>query len=241
MTMRTRLFAQRGRIATYAMKSAKLVAAVFLSAIGAFAQSDMPTFKINTASALVWEIGSPENSSFSTIWDPLTGREIHRLSSSGVEVSSIVGYERISTSKVGSLLNYTTTVANNTDSEVTVQYGGASVDGLAALPLWVALTSKDFGKRDRKEIWELSKMQCFKSGFSSKQNYFSAHELSRSFTIRPRTAMTISSVTMDPRHSALLCSLDGCHITGTIRYYISVNRQDYVFVWPGRSVVYCGE
>src|SRR5579864_7274246 len=100
------------------MKSAKLATTVLLYAIGTVAQDDIPTFKVNTAIALVWEIGSPKNSSFSTIWDPLTGREIHRLSSSGVEVSSILGYERISTSKVGSLLNYTTTVANNTDSEV---------------------------------------------------------------------------------------------------------------------------
>jgi hypothetical protein len=223
------------------MKSAKLATTVLLYAIGTVAQNDIPTFKVNTASALVWEIGSPKNSSFSTIWDPLTGREIHRLSSSGVEVSSILGYERISTSKVGSLLNYTTTVANNTDSEVIVQYGGASVDGLAASPLWIAPTNKDFGRRDRKEIWELSKMHCFESGFSSKQNYFSAHELSKTFTIRPKTAMTISAVTTDPRHSALLCSVDGCHVTGTIRYYVSVNRKDYVFVWPGRSVVYCGK
>lgn len=153
----------------------------------------------------------------------------------------MVGFERVSLSKEGSLLNYTTTIANNTDSDVSVQYGGASIDARAAPPLWVGPTNKGFKKRDRKEFWELNKMYCIKGGFSSKENYFSAHELSKIFTIAARTAITISSMTTDPRHSALLCSVDGCHMTGTIRYYITVNRKDYVFVWPGRSVVYCGE
>jgi hypothetical protein len=224
-----------------AMKTVKLVAMAFLFAASTFAQNDVPTFRVNAASALVWNSDSPENASASLVWDPLTGREIHRLSSGGVEVSSMIGFERISSSKEGSLLNYTTTIANNTDSYVSVHYGGASVDGRAAPPLWVGPTNKGVEKRDRKEFWELSKMYCFQGGFSSKENYFSAHELSKIFTIRPGTAKTISSVTTDPRHSALLCSVDGCHITGTIRYYITVNRKDYVFVWPGQSVVYCGE
>ncbi len=153
----------------------------------------------------------------------------------------MVGFERVSLSKEGSLLNYTTTIANNTDSDLSVQYGGASVDGRAAPPLWVGPTNKGFKKHDRKEFWELSKMYCFKDGFSSKEHYFSAHELSKIFTVPPSNAITISSVTTDPRHSALLCSVDGCHITGTIRFYITVNRKDYVFIWSGHSVVYCGE
>lgn len=223
------------------MKTVKLVAMAFLCATSTFAQNNVPTFRVNAASALVWNSDSAENLSSSLVWDPLTGREIHRLSSGGVEVSSMVGFERVSLSKEGSLLNYTTTIANNTDSDISVRYGGASIDGRAALPLWVGPTNKGFKKRDRKEFWELSKMSCFKGGFSSKENYFSAHELSKIFTIPPSKAITISSVTTDPRHAALLCSMDGCHITGTIRYYITVNRKDYVFVWPGHSVVYCGE
>ncbi len=26
-----------------------------------------------------------------------------------------------------------------------------------------------------------------------------------------------------------------------MRYYLNVRNQDYVFVWPGRSAVYCGK
>lgn len=222
------------------MKSATPIIMAFIFAIGTFAQDNVQAFKVTTRSALVWDKSSLDNSS-SIIWDPLTGREIHKLSSSGVEVSSVVGYERVSLSKAGKLLNYTTTIANNTDSDLSVQYGGASVDEHAALPLWIALTNKGFSRRDRKAIWELSKMSCFKTGFTSNEHFFSAHALARTFTVHPKTAMTITSVTMDPRSSSTLCSMDGCHITGTIRYYITVNRRDYVFVWPGRSVVYCGE
>jgi hypothetical protein len=223
------------------MKSLKLVGMALSFAMSTFAQNKTPTFKVNTTSALVWDNAFPNNPSVSTVWDPLTGREIHKLSSGGVEVSSIVGYEKVALTKAGSFLNYTTTIANNTDSDVSVQYGGASVDGHAAPLLWVAPTNRGFKKRDRKEIWELCKMYCFETGFSSNKNYFSAHELSKIFKLRPRTALTISSVTMDPGHASLLCSVDGCHIKGTIRYYITVNRKDYVFVWPGRSVVYCGK
>ena len=170
-----------------AMKTIKLVAMAFLFATSTFAQNNVPTFRVSAASALVWNSDSSENASSSLIWDPLTGREIHRLSSGGIEVSSMVGFERVSLSKEGSLLNYTTTIANNTDSDVSVQYGGASIDARAAPPLWVGPTNKGFKKRDRKEFWELNKMYCIKGGFSSKENYFSAHELSKIFTIAPRT------------------------------------------------------
>jgi len=205
------------------------------------AQDSLPTFKVNAESALVWDKDAPESAHSSVIWDPLTGNEIHTLSAGGVEVSSLIGYERVSSSKAGTLLNYTTTIANNTDSDLSVRYGGASVDRHAALPLWVAVNKKQFKKRDRPGIWELSKMQCFKSGFASSENFFSSHTMAKVFTVRPQTAMTISSVTMDPRSSSVLCSVDGCHIKGTIRYFITVNRKDYVFVWPGQSVMYCGE
>jgi hypothetical protein len=213
----------------------------FVFTIAGFAQDDIPTFRVATKSAVVWDTDSSKSAGASVIFDPLTGHEIHRLSSGGVEVSSILGYERVDLSEAGRLINYTTTVANNTDSDLSVQYGGASVNDHVASPLWVALTNKGFHKRDRKTIWELSKMHCFTTGFASSQNFFSADALSRVFTVRPKTALTISSVTNVPLSSSVRCSRDGCHITGTIRYHITVNLKDYVFVWPGRSVVYCGE
>lgn len=224
------------------MKRKQLVALAFvLSTLSTFAQDDIPTFKVEAKSALVWDKDVPASVTSSIIWDPLTGDEIHKLSSGGIEVSSRIGFERIRSGEAGKLLNYTTTITNKTDSDVSVQYGGASVDGRTAMPLWVATTNEGLKKRDRKNVWELSKMHCFKTGFASSVNFFSAHAPSKTFTVRAQTAMTISSVSKDPRWYSVQCSLDGCHVTGTIRYYITVNHKDYVFVWPGHSVVYCGD
>jgi len=217
------------------------VIAFLVFTLSTFAQDDTPTFRVEAKSALVWDKDLSENATSSTVWDPLTGNEIHKLRSAGIEVSSRIGYERVSPGEAGKLLHYTTNIANHTDSDVSVNYGGASVDGRVATPLWVALTNKGVKKRDRKDVWELSKMHCFKTGFASSENFFSAHDPSKTFTVRAQTAMTISSVAKDPRNYSVRCSLDGCHVTGTLRYYITVNRKDYVFVWPGRLVVYCGE
>lgn len=222
-------------------RSLLIVSALFVCALQTFAQSDIPTFKAEAKSALVWDADFPESGHSSIVWDPLTGHEIHKLSSAGIEVSSRVGYERVSPSEAGELLNYTTTIANNTDSDITVQYGGASADGRVALPVWLARTSKDAKKGDRKNIWELGRMRCFKNGFASSENFFSANAPSRIFMVHAQTAVTISSVSKDPRPYSIQCSLDGCHVTGTVRYYITVNKKDYVFVWSGRSVIYCGE
>ena len=205
------------------------------------AQDEMSTFKVSVASALVWDADSPNSPTSSAILDPLSGQEIHKLSASGIEVSSRLGYERVSFEEAGKLINYTTTIANNTDLEASVRYGGASIDGHIALPLWIASNKQRVNKRDRKDVWELGRMYCFKNGFASSNNYFSSHAPAQVFTIRPKTALTISSVTKDPRSYSARCSVDGCHLIGTIRYYITVNNRDYVFVWPGRSVVYCGE
>ena len=217
-----------------------IVLALFASAVHTFAQNDIPTFKAEAKSALVWDANFPGSGRSSIVWDPLTGNEIHKLSSAGIEVSSRVGYERVSLSEAGEFLNYTTTIANNTDSDISVQYGGASADGRAATPLWLARTSKDVKKRDRKKVWELGRMHCFKTGFASSENVFSANTPSKAFTVHAQTAMTISSVSKDPRPYSIRCTLVGCHVTGTVRYFITVNKKDYVFIWSGDSVVYCG-
>jgi hypothetical protein len=224
------------------MKRRWSIALVFIAfAIVVFAQDETPMFKARTTSALVWDEDLPDSASSSTVWDPLTGRTLHKLSHGGIEVSSRMGYERTGLGQAGKLLNYTTTIANHTDSDATVQYGGVVVDGRATLPLRVALTHKSVPKRDRKSVWELSKMACFKSGFASTEHFFSLDTLTTSFTVPAQTAMTISVVVKDPRSHSALCSVDGCQITGTLRYYVTVNGKDYVFVWPGKAVVYCGE
>jgi hypothetical protein len=77
---------------------------------------------------------------------------------------------------------------------------------------------------------------------ASPDTVFSANPSSRVLTVVARATLTVSSIFRDPRsYQPRRCSMDGCFPTGTIRYYVTVNGQDYVFVWPGSSVVNCGK
>jgi len=195
-------------------------------------------------SAFVWGDDSTSGAVSSTIQDPLTGNAIHTLSYAGIEVSSRIGFEGVSTADVGTFLSYTTTIVNSTDSTLSVRYGGISVDGHAASPLWVVPAGKKLNKKEREskpDVVELGKIHCFTSGFLSNDSFFSANASSQVLTVAPRSALTVSSVIRDPRrYHSVRCSVDGCHPTGTIRYFLRVDNKDYVFVWPGRSAVYCG-
>ena len=217
----------------------RLALATLLLTLSTSAQDDIPTFKTQTKSALIWEENSSDHG-VSTLRDPLTGNEIHKLSYGGIEVSSRLGYEKVSPDQAGKLLTFVTTVANNTESNVAVRYGGASVEGHVTPPLAVG-PIKNLNSRDHQATWDPTKLSCFKTRFASSEMLFSASSSTQVFTIRPKTAVTISFVTKDPRETPVLCSMDGCHVKGTVRYYITVDHRDYVFVWPGRSIIYCGD
>jgi hypothetical protein len=220
------------------------VLAVFAFTPGVAGQDGGPIIKAEVLSAFVWGEDSPSGAVSSTIEDPLTGNAIHTLSYGGIEVSSRIGFERVSPDQVGTFLNYTTTIINSTDSALSVRYGGISVDGHVASPLWVVPAGEKLSKKERKskpDAVELGKIHCLTSGFLRSDNLFSANASSRVLTVVPRTALTVSSVIRDPRnYHSVLCSVEGCYPTGTIRYYLTVNAKEYVFVWPGRSAVYCG-
>jgi hypothetical protein len=220
------------------------VLAVFACIPGVFGQDNVPIIKAEVMSAFVWGEDSASGASSSTIQDPLTGNAVHSLSYAGVEVTSRIGFEGVSTEEVGTFLNYTTTIINSTDSTLSVRYGGISVDGHAAAPLWVVPAGQKLNKQERKsnpKAVKLGEIHCLTSGFLSSENLFSANASSQVLSIAPRTALTVSSVIRDPRnYHSVLCSVDGCHPTGTMRYYLRVDDKDYVFVWPGRAAVYCG-
>jgi hypothetical protein len=220
------------------------VVAVFAFTPGVFGQDGGPIIRAEVLSAFVWGEDSPSGAVSSTIQDPLTGNAIHTLSYAGVEVSSRIGFERVSPDKVGTFLNYTTTIVNSTDATLSVRYGGISVDGHVASPLWVVRAGEKLSKKERKskpDAVELGKIHCLTNGFLPSDNLFSANASSRVLTVVPRTALTVSSVIRDPRnYHSILCSVEGCFPTGTIRYYLRVDTKDYVFVWPGRSAIYCG-
>jgi hypothetical protein len=220
------------------------VLAVFAFTPGVLGQDGVPVIKAEVMSAFVWGEDSASGAVSSTIQDPLTGNAIHTLRYAGVEVSSRIGFERVSPNEVGTFLNYTTTIVNSTEATLSVRYGGISVDGHAASPLWVVPAGKKLSKKERKskpDAVELGKIHCLTSGFLPSDNLFSANASSRVLTVVPRTALTVSSVIRDPRnYHSVLCTVEDCFLTGKIRYYLTVNTKDYVFVWPGRSAVYCG-
>jgi hypothetical protein len=214
--------------------------AVFAFASCVFGQE----IKAEVVSAFVWGEDSPSGAISSTIQDPLTGHAIHKLSFGPIEVSSRIGFEGVTSDEVATYLNYTTTIVNSSDATLSVQYGGISIDGHAVSLPRLILPGKKLNKRERKnktKAVEPEKMQCFASGFLSHDHLFSADGASQILNVSPKTALTVSSVVRDPRGYPLRCSLEGCHPIGTIRYYLTVDSQDYVFVWPGRSAIDCGK
>lgn len=220
------------------------VAAVFTLTPGVFGQDDVPMIRANVMSAFVWGEDSTSGAVSSTIQDPLTGNAIHTLSYAGIEVSSRIGFERVSPAEVGTFLNYVTIIVNSTDSTLSVRYGAISVDGHEASPLWVVPAGKKLNKKERKskpDVVEVGKIHCFTSGFLSGDNIFSTNASSQSLTVAPRTSLAVASVIRDPRsYHSVRCSVEGCYPTGTIRYHLTVDTNDYIFVWPGRSAIYCG-
>jgi len=205
-----------------------------------FAQDDLATFRAEAASAFVWGEDTPSGAVSSSFRDPVTGIATFRLRHAGIEVSSRAGFERIGMEKAGEVLIFTTTVVNNTESGLSVRQGVASVDGHVALPLSIVATKKGLNRKARKEAWELSSLNCFSSGFFPSHDFFSSNPSLKVLTLTPNTALTVSFVTKDPRNYSLLCSVDGCYPKGAIRFSVTVNSTDFVFVWPGRALAYCG-
>jgi len=210
-----------------------------------FGQDGVATIKAEVLSAFVWGEDSPSGAVSSNIRDPLTGNAIHKLSYGGIEISSRLGFEAVGDGERGTFFNYTTTIVNKTDTTLSIRYGGISVDGRPAPPLWTVPPGRKLNKKERKSkphVVELEKMHCFTSGFLSSDNLFSADTTSRVLSVAPGTALRVSSVIRDPReYHPLRCSVEGCFPTGMIRYHLTVNTQDFVFPWSGQSAIYCGK
>lgn len=215
--------------------------AVIALTIVTHAQDDLPVFKTEATSAFVWGEDSLRGAVSSSVLDPVTGNAIHRLNHGGVEVSSKAGFEAVGSGGSGELLSFTTTIVNNTESDLSVRQGGASVDGRIALPLAVVHTKKGLSKKQRNQVRELASMNCFSGGFLPHETFLSPDASSKVFTVTQKKALTVSFVAKDPRYYSVLCSADGCFPKGTIRFSVTVNSTDFVFIWPGRAMVYCGK
>lgn len=216
-----------------------------LLAFLAFPHRDLgQEIKVDAVSTFVWGEDSRFGAISSSVQDPLTGHSIHRLKYGPIEVSSRLGFESISPDEVGTYIGYNTTIVNGSDATLSVRYGGISIDGLAVSLPSATSESRKANKREhrgRANIVAPGKLQCLANGFLSRDHLFAADNVSEILTVSPKTAMTVSSVVRDPRSYPLRCSFEGCRPVGTIRYFLTVDSQDYVFVWPGRDATYCGK
>lgn len=210
-----------------------------------FGQEKGPIIKTEVVSTFLWGEDARSGAVSSIVHDPLTGSPIRKLSHDGIEVGARLAYERVSRDEAGIFLIHTTTIVNSTGAPALVQYGGVSVDGHAVLPPAVVPAGKKVSRKElnrNRNMIELAGINCFATGYVSAGNVFSANPSSRVLSVAPGAALTVSSVFRDPRaYQPLRCSIDGCFPTGTIRYYVTVNSQDYVFVWPGSSAANCGK
>jgi|SRR5215472_8812028 len=226
------------------MKLAFMFMLVVFALVPALLGQDVEPIKVEAIRVFVWGQDSPAGAISSTIEDPLTGNAIRKLSYGGVEVSSRLGFERIAAEQSRIFLNYSTTIVNDTPAPLSVRYGGISVDGHAAalLPLIPGALYHGQKRKGAPNAAPLEEMSCFSSGFLSHDHVFSESSASQALTVASQEALTVSTVIRDPRrYHSVLCSAEGCYPTGTVRYYLTVGGQDYVFIWPGRAAVYCGK
>jgi hypothetical protein len=178
----------------------------------------------------------------STVKDPLTGNAIHKLTYRGIDVSSRAGWERQDWGQT-TVIPVTVSVVNNTDYPVTVQSGGASYGGYNAPLLYLASSKKSVPHESRKYVWETRKMRCFTNGYFPSETLFTGE--GEALTVAPKRAATVSFVAAVPheRESGFDCVVSSgpCLPINEVRYYLRVNGKDYVFVWGGGSVPYCGK
>ncbi len=226
------------------MKHKILVAFATVALFGySLAQSDMATFKVDVRSAFVWGNDTPTGAKSWSIKDPLTGTEILKLSHDGVEVSSRTGFEKLHPQDAVELIAFTTTIVNNTPTELPVEAHGITVDGrrVSLLPMGSSHKGQEGQPKEQTNIIESSNLYCFTSGFLSSENFLSRSDPPPISVVDPGRALTVSGVIQDPRHYPMLCTVDGCFPKGTMRYAIRVGGHEYVFIWPGRSIANCGK
>jgi hypothetical protein len=215
--------------------------AIFALTLLTSAQGNVPIFKAQATSAFVWGEDNLRGAVSGSIQDPLTGNEIRNISHGGIEVSSQARFELASLGQSGELVSFTTTIINRTNSELSVLHAGASVDGYIASSFPVDLAAKEFSKKSHNQAREIASLNCLTGGSLTSEIPVPSKVSSEAVVIGPGKTVTTSFVTKDPRNYSILCSVEGCYPKGAIRFFVTVNSTDFVFVWAGRDIAYCGK
>lgn len=208
----------------------------------ALAQSDVAAIKVDSRNAFVWGEDMPMGAKSSSVKDPLTGREILKLSHEGLEVSSRMGFEKLRPDAAVELIAFSTTIVNNTQTKLPVEGGQITVDGHLTSVLPVDSSSKAYkaASNNRTNMVRAGELYCFTSGFLSSEHFLSIVLPPPGFIVDAGKSLTVSGVIQDPRRYSMVCSVDGCFPKGSIRYAIRVGGHEYVFTWLGRSIANCG-
>ena len=217
---------------------AALAVTVTIASLLTRAQDGVTVFKTQTASAFVWGQSNISGVVSTSIEDPLTGHAIRSISHGGITVSSRAGFQRSGLGRAGELLEFTTTIVNRTESNLFVRQGRAIVDGRNLFPLPV-VASKSPTRGARNQPQQMASMSCFSNHSPPDEIVLSSETSSNVLSVSPGKALTVSLITKDPRYYSLLCSVEGCYPKGAIRFYVTVNSMDFVFIWPGREMSYC--
>jgi hypothetical protein len=207
-------------------------------------QADVPKFAVEVRHTFVWGEDAPAGAVSSQIRDPLTGAELRRLKHTGVEVTSRIGFEKLHHEDVSEFIVYSSTIINNTDTELAIESGGIAVDGRLVLPLSVdsnVRAAKQRHSKSGKDAVDIRHLHCFGSGYLSGENFLSQQGNPSTMLVGPQRSLTVSGIIKDPRYYPLLCSVGGCFPKGTIRYSIRVGGHEYMFSWNGGSIVNCGK
>jgi hypothetical protein len=202
------------------------------------AQDGVTVFKTQATSAFVWGQNNISGVVSTSIEDPLTGNAIRSINHGGITVNSRAGFQRFKLGRAGELLEFTTTIVNRTASVLFVRQGRAIVDGRNLFPLPVVASEGDT-REERDQAREQATMSCFPNDSPPDEIVLSSKTSSKMFTLSPGKALTVSLITKDPRFYSLLCSVEGCYPKGAIRFYVTVNSMDFVFIWPGREMSHC--
>lgn len=206
-------------------------------------QVDVPKFTVDVRNAFIWGEDAPSGAISSVIRDPLTGAELHRLKHNGVEVTSRMGFEKLHPEDADVLIVYSSTIVNNTETELAVKAGGIAVDGHLVSSVSTESNSKGVKQRRpscEKSVVDIRSLHCLGSGYLSSDAFFQSEGMSPTI-VESQSSLTVSEIVRDPRHYPLLCSRGGCHPKGTIRYSIRVGGNEYLFAWEGASVTNCGK
>ena len=214
---------------------------ILAAALLGSAQDNVPNFKTGATGAFVWGEDNLTGAVSGSIQDPLTGNEIRKISYGGIEVSSSARFELAGLGQSGELVSFTTTLVNSTNSDLFVSHAGARVDGYIALPFPVDLIAQRFSKTHRSKDRELSGLSCLTGGVPASEPLSSPKALPEIIVANPGKSVTISFITKDPRNYSIICSVEGCYPKGATRFFVTVNSTDFVFVWPGRTMAYCGK